>query len=719
MPLRRLAPVAAAFAAALVLLSLALPPSASADHEPYKEGELFVSVGGGIMRRFDAQGQQTEDLDTETDSAEIGDMCFASGRMYSMNFQDGSISLFDGSGGLVESRWASSGEGLSGSPESCVLDSDGNLYVGFEAEPGGTLQKLNPGGDIIESYTPDSDISGADQIDLAADQCTMLYTSEGGTIKAFDVCDGDQLPDFATGLGSNCNNLRIRPNEEVLVACDSSVIRLSSSGEVIQQYDPADTGGRGNTGLFALNLDPDGQHFYTATYTEGLVWRVDIDSGEGVTEPYIQTVIEGDSIGGLAIFGEITVAFSGTVETDRPEIVRAVPDPTDISTEPDVVGTNVALAVVVAIVVLLSSQIFNETIDENNDQIESFARRYVRPFGAPLRAARSAWRGAFSSNPQFAQIAGVGVVLVATAVVYGFLEPGFKLDSDGIVLVLSVVVALGVTTYVYSGVEARVTERQYHIPSGIRVYPVAFAIAIVSVAVSRFLSFQPGVIYGFVASNVVLGATELDLKQKGRAVLLSAVALLAAFAVAWGLMIPFREWADSDDNVLAVLLEGSATLVAVGTLETLAFSMVPVEFTHGIKVWRYNRVAWFAFAVVLVFLFWHVLLVQDEAGFKAIESGSTLAALAVVGVCVGLTGAVWGYFYYRRRQAAKLPPGPPSVDGAAPPPSGPAPADAAPPPPADIAPAVPPPDVPPTDVLPEVEPPPDAPASDLPPKPDA
>lgn len=650
MPSFRAASVATAvFAIVVAVLSLATP--ASADHVPYSEGDLFVAVGSGIVRRFDAQGEPIEDLDTETGSAETGDMCFADGRMYTMNFNDQSISLFDGSGGLIESRWADIGSGLAGDLESCVLDDSGNLYVGYQAGTPGTLQKLNAAGDVVETY--ETEALRTDQIDLAADQCTMLYTTETGDIGRFDVCEGEDKSPFATGIGSTCNNLRIRPNGEVLVACDLSVYRLDPGGEVIQTYEPADENGAANAGLFALNLENDGQHFYTATYLEGLVWRIDIDSGEGADTPYIQTVIEGDSIGGLAIFGEITVAAGGFVQTEQADIVRAVPDPTDISTEPGVVGTNVAFAAVIAIAILLSSQIFNETIEENNQQVESFFKRYIRPAGAPLRALRDAWRNSVPGDARFARFAGVGIVLVATALVYGFLEPGFSFNSDGVMLVVSVVLALAAVTYVYSGVEARITERDYKIPSAVRVYPVAFGIAVASVVVSRLLSFEPGIVYGFVASNVVLGAGEPDPRQKGRAVTISVLALTAAFAVAWVAMIPLREFAQDNDNFVSVILEASATLIVVGALETLVFSMVPIEFTDGIKVWRYNKIIWFVLAVLLIFLFWHVLLVQDKAGFDAFGSQGMTAAIIAVALCVGITGAVWGYFYWQKQQAAK------------------------------------------------------------------
>jgi hypothetical protein len=482
----------------------------------------------------------------------------------------------------------------------------------------------------------------------------MYYTSESGNVKRFDVCQDKQLSNFnaaADSLGDVCYGLRIRPNGEVLVACDLNVLRLGSDGAIKQRYVPADIDSSSG-GLFALNLDNDGNHFFTATYQEGRIWRIDIDSGDGTTTPYLTTTIAGDSIGGLAVFGEITVAVTNA-QTSRPEIVAGVPDPTEISTDPGVVGTNIVLAIVATIVILLSSQIFNETIEENNDEIEGWIKRYVRPFAAPFKGMRSAWRSALTGNPRVSSIAAIGVVLGATGVVYGFLEPGFKLNKDGILLLISVIAALAAITYAYSGMEARVTERRYNLASGVRVYPVAFLIAVASVGVSRLVNFQPGIIYGFVASNVVLGAGELDRRQKGQAVFIAALCLLATFGLAWAVMIPAREWAEHDANVLSVIFESSSTLIVVCAIESLTFSLVPLEFTHGIKIYRYNRALWFALALASAFLFWHVLIVQKNAGFDAIGKQGTIGALAALGVCVGLTAAVWGFFYYRHKQPAK------------------------------------------------------------------
>jgi hypothetical protein len=651
-----------ALAAGLVALIVVSPTGAQTG--TFEPGEIFVSVGGGLIRVFDPAGTQIAELDTTTDSAEIGDMCFGNGAIYSMNYDDQSISRFNLSGELIEAVWADLAL-IPADPESCVLDGGGNLYVGAQS---GQLLKLDADGTLIQTFLPETEDTGTDQIDLATDQCTMLYTSESAAIKQFDVCTGEQLPDFNTTAAGDdsCFNLRIRPNSEVFVACGESVFRFSSSGDLITSYEPVGIDPAGG-GLFALNLDNDDKHFFTATYDEGRIWRIDIDTGEGTETPYITTTIAGDSIGGVAVFAEITVAApGGFIDPDRPEIVQSVPDPTQISTEPDVIGTNVLFSVIFAIVILLSSQIFNETIEDNNKEIERFAKRYVRPLGAPFNSLRATWRSAFANNQQYSATAAIMVVLAATALVYGFLEPGFSLDKDGIILLISIVVALGAVTYAYSGMEARVTERRYKLPSGVRVYPVAFGIAIVSVVLSRFINFHPGVIYGFVASNVVLGVGDLAIRQKGQAVFLAAIALLATFGLAWAVMIPAREWAESDANPLAVILEASSTLIVVGAIESLAFTMVPIEFTHGIKVWRWSKVAWFGIAIVAAFLFWHVLLFQDNAGFKSVEHGKTAGAFIALGVCVGLTAGAWGFFKYRKSQAEKraiLPGAPPPEVG--------------------------------------------------------
>ena len=136
-----------------------------------------------------------------------------------------------------------------------MFDGSGNAYVG-QADGEGTVLKFDPAGNLLETYSPEREDRGTDWIALASDECTLYYTSEGQSIKRYNVCTSTQLPDFATSLGSNCFALRIRGNNEVMVACTPELLRLSSTGAILQHYPAANYPGLAS--LFAANLDPDG-----------------------------------------------------------------------------------------------------------------------------------------------------------------------------------------------------------------------------------------------------------------------------------------------------------------------------------------------------------------------------------------------------------------------------------------------------------------------------
>ena len=58
------------------------------------------------------------------------------------------------------------------------------------------------------------------------------------------------------------------------------------------------------SGLFAMNLDPDGLSFWTAGINSNRVVRVSIDDGS-VLGSFVATQLAGASNGGLAIYDEI------------------------------------------------------------------------------------------------------------------------------------------------------------------------------------------------------------------------------------------------------------------------------------------------------------------------------------------------------------------------------------------------------------------------------
>lgn len=287
-------------------LSIAGAPAAHASGVPYHVGDVFAGIGNGVIGHFSPTGTLLDTLNTDSLSAEDTGMCFdAAGNLYSTNYDTRNMSKFDNAGNLVQFPF---GSGLEPGSESCVFDQAGNVYVGSSTNQGGTsILKFSPTGALLATYSPATGVGGTDWIDLAADQCTMSYTSDGSSVKLFNVCTNTQLADFATGLPAPCYAHRIRANGEVLVACETEVVRLSATGTVLQTYPASSL--PSSSFLYDLSLDPDGTSFWTDDWNSGQINRVDISSGTVITSFNAHEQIEGE---GIAIFGEPTQGSGDT-----------------------------------------------------------------------------------------------------------------------------------------------------------------------------------------------------------------------------------------------------------------------------------------------------------------------------------------------------------------------------------------------------------------------
>jgi sugar lactone lactonase YvrE len=121
---------------------------------------------------------------------------------------------------------------------SIAFDRAGNAYI---VATGRTLLKTTPGGDLLATYVlpiqnPPSAVVSS--IDLAADQCTMYYTAFGKRVFRYDLCLDTALPDLISNLpGLSAEQLRILPDGSVLVAMVDAIVRVSSTGAIVQTYD--------------------------------------------------------------------------------------------------------------------------------------------------------------------------------------------------------------------------------------------------------------------------------------------------------------------------------------------------------------------------------------------------------------------------------------------------------------------------------------------------
>ncbi len=275
-----------------------LVPVSVAASTTFSDGDVLVSVSNGQVQWRHADGTLNKTLSTGTGGYTTGMAFDAGGNLYVTNFSSNSVSKFDNSGNLT----GNFGSGYNAAPESIVFDKDGNAYVGH-ADGARAIRKYDSSGNFKAAYQAQTDDRGTDWVDLADDQCTMYYTSEGPNVKRYNVCTNTQLSNFNTAPlpDSTAYALRILSTGGVMVADTSVIARLDTQGKLIQTYSVP-----GHNCWFALNLDPDAKSFWSADYCTSDVYKFDLATGNVLetfntnTPPY--------TVFGLTVKGEITAA---------------------------------------------------------------------------------------------------------------------------------------------------------------------------------------------------------------------------------------------------------------------------------------------------------------------------------------------------------------------------------------------------------------------------
>ncbi len=159
---------------AMVTASAALTFEQAA--QAFPNGDVFVSVGNGLVREYTPSGTLVQTLNTGTGSGIFTTgMAFDSfGSLYVTDFNANAVTVFSPAG----LNMGSFGSGYNANPESILFDSLGNVYVG-QADGSHKILSFDSSGTPNGSFSPALENRGTDWIDLATNQCTMRYTSEG------------------------------------------------------------------------------------------------------------------------------------------------------------------------------------------------------------------------------------------------------------------------------------------------------------------------------------------------------------------------------------------------------------------------------------------------------------------------------------------------------------------------------------------------------------
>ncbi len=331
-----------------------------------------------------------------------------------------------------------------------------------------------------------------------------------------------------------------------------------------------------------------------------------------------------------------------------PAIVSYIGGPDAGPIDPAVVATNLMLTLLIVFLFALTAEIFNSTMDANRDEVHGWWTGLMRGPLAFLGALTFAGEGLdrLSGSGRMGSILRVLTVLGLLGLIYGFLSPDFGLNPQSLVLFVSLVIGLGFITYFSEGSSSRLAIRRYHADASIKLYGTAVLVAILAVVVSRSVSFQPGLVYGFIASAVIIAPVALAKRDDATLVLVPAFGILVVSLLAWLLLGPVRV-AAAGGSPLPALAETILAMLVIGGLEGLFITMIPLRFMDGAAVMGWSRVAWALVFGTVTFLWWQLLLNQNAAYAAAFEQTNVRVVLATLGVFMLTTGGLWSYFRFR------------------------------------------------------------------------
>jgi hypothetical protein len=319
---------ARAFARTVVLLCLTLSasllvhPAGAADS--FSVGDVLVGVGSNTVQWRLPGGTLKGSLTTATSSSITTGMAFdgalATGKLYVTGYTSNVVNRFTTFGGAD----GTFGGGFNSHPESITFDRAGNAYVGQE-RGARRIVKFNSAGVQVASYAAAVEGSkGTDRIDLAGDQCTIYYTSQGKSIRRFNTCTGAQGPHVTSSLpGKEAFDVKLLPNsDQMLVADTTAIYRVNGTGDRLQTYDQPN-----RNCWVALALDQTAASFWAADTCASQVYR--FDTGTGALLSSFATGTKAGSINGLAVFGGATAARSpsnsGYIPPEGGTITTATP----------------------------------------------------------------------------------------------------------------------------------------------------------------------------------------------------------------------------------------------------------------------------------------------------------------------------------------------------------------------------------------------------------
>lgn len=403
----------------------------------------------------------------------------------------------------------------------------------------------------------------------------------------------------------------------------------------------------------------------------GLSWEATVGGGGGST-----------TISHLTYFSPEGRRIGATPMRD------AIPGPLDVTLDPVIVASSVALAAGVVFVVPFPAALFNSTLEQNYDVVSAWWGRLGRRVGRAVRSVAS-WAAGTIRNarsrpsaeaiaptdqalapepPEYADPAvteppaaaqrdfwqtplGMLAFIGLSAFFYSLLDPTFGISVESLATFLGLGIGLVLTLLAF-GLPLFVLTKRLGLGLKIEALPGTLFIAVLCVVISRLADFQPGYLYGLIIGFGF--SRELSKLESGRLEGIAAATSLGASIVAWIALAIVR--GGSGGGFMTIVAETALATVVVAGLEGALFAMLPLRFLPGERVRAWNPKFWMGLLGVAAFAFFHILL-NPTSGYLANTERSSMATVIGLLLVFGIGSVLfWAYFRFIRREPGSPPP---------------------------------------------------------------
>ncbi len=323
-----------------------------------------------------------------------------------------------------------------------------------------------------------------------------------------------------------------------------------------------------------------------------------------------------------------------------PTLTTHIPSPLDLSVEPAVVGTNLALTAFALLLLTVSSRVATRLLAQHEGAI---ARR-IAIVGALGRA--EAWLGSTVGGRvrgrRAKEILAFVLVMLFYGSVFSLLEPGWEpLSLTGLWLLVSFTIANAVVGMADDLVAWRVA-RHWDVEASLAVRPTSALVAIASVGLSRVTAVVPGLMFG-TPDALRIDEAALGEVRARRLAAISVVALMAVGATAWSATIITTGLGRAGELVnLLAGVEALLLLVFASALQNLFVALLGLRGSAGELLRSRSPVSWGVALAVVSFLFFHALLNPQGDPAAAFSNRNVQVVVGLVATFSAVVFSAWG-----------------------------------------------------------------------------